>query len=270
MSDNAMSATRTSLLRAFGLSLNWGDDPDVWMLDGDYAQRAQDCLDFGLKMFYQGTLLPGEKTVWRWTFLTPKFDYTLVVDQETYDLPDDFNGFTATELQYSGDNRVWYPLSLVPLQQLQRERQRITTSMALTGAPQIAAYSPVAGDGSEGQRWQLDVFPKPDLAYSLAGSYYSNPYQITGLKPYPLGGQPHSLTLELAVIAAGEKKIEKISDGQAYKDFLRSYTASVSHDRAYFASQRKLGMNHDQGRMRAMPYPRGYGIATYNGQQYLG
>lgn len=267
MADNAMSATRDSLLRALGVSLNWGDDPEVWMLDGDYAQRAQDCLDYGLKMFYQCV---GAAAVWRWTFLTPKFSFNLVAGTETYDLPDDFNGFTATELQYSGDGRVWYPLSLVTLQQIQRERQRLATGATFSGAPSLASYAPKVGDGTLGQRWLLDVFPNPDAAYTLAGSYYSNPYQITGLKPYPMGGQPHSLTLESAVCAAGEKKINGMQDGPHYRDYLAQLQASITHDQAYLASQRKLGMNHDQARLRSVPYPRGYGIATYNGQQYLG
>ena len=71
-----------------------------------------------------------------------------------------------------------------------KERQIYTGRV---GAPTMAAVYPVAGDGSEGQRWKLDVFPEPDDDYGVLGQYYSNPYQITGLKPYPLGGQYSSV-----------------------------------------------------------------------------
>lgn len=267
MADTNLQATRTSLLTALGISLNWGDDPDVWMLDSAYAARGQKCIDFGLSRFYNGELLPNERVVWKWSFLTPIFDFSLTDGTTLYDLPDDFNGFIKNELNYSPDTRKsWYPLSLVSLPRLQKERQIYTGRV---GAPTMAAVYPVAGDGSEGQRWKLDVFPEPDADYDVLGQYYSNPYQITGLKPYPLGGQYSSVALECAVCAAGELIINGNPAGPYETQFKRSYLAAVHHDRQYVAAQKKMGMNYDQGRLES-PYVRSVLPVTYNDVEYNG
>lgn len=270
MADTNLQATRTSLLKVLGIARNWGDDPDVWMSEvPSDAQRGQMILDNGLAKFYNGIILPGERVLWKWSFLTPRLDFALALNTVSYDMPDDFNGLGANEFAYAGDDNVWCPLALTTIQKILLERQKFSSALGESGPPRMGAFYPVAGDGTEGQRWKFDVYPTPDAAYTVSTSYYSNPYQLTGLKPYPLGGQPHSLTLQYAVLAAGEQLIDQNPMGPNEILFRQAMVSSVNFDRNYIAAQKRLGNNIDPGRL-AYPVRRNVNLVTYNGNTYPG
>ena len=257
MSESTLSVTKSELMRYCGRELGYGRDTSRW--DERQATDAEDVLASALRQFYGPPVLPGEAVAHRWSFLRPIFTISTETGVGDYDLPDDFGGI---------DGRLFYGNELVGNGPMVRVGEQWILNCrqgndGITGYPTHYAVSSGHSSGDEPQRFTLMLEPIPDATYLLTGQYRVNPFQITDLKPYPLGGQPHAETLVASVIAAAHKFLRDEYQGGAYAEFIDRLRSSVTHDRQ--ESHRNLGYAYDT-RSQSMPYTQSRALlVTYEG-----
>lgn len=266
MSESSLSISRASLIALIGRTVGYGEGTSpAW--DTTQTNDINRIVDKGLRQFYQPMPLPNEKTVHTWSFMKPIMTIGLSAGAKSVQLPDDFGGF-VDDLYFSANDNAYVPMTIVGVGRILKERQSDSVVTTFNGQPELAAINPLPSDGGDGQRFVLEIWPQSDSDYTLYGQYYSNPFQISSSKPYPLGGQPHTETLIESCLAASELLLDDQIDGPHYREFVRRLTASVLHDRKMMAEQR-LGYNGDIPRPQPT-FHRTNQFASYNGRFYLG
>lgn len=162
--------------------------------------------------------------LYRWSFLRKTGQITLAVDQEQYDLPNDFGGFVNDCLYFGSDarkNRV-----------SRRNEGQILDLFAgayVSGDPQ---YYAVRQKGVlEGGRslQEILLYPVPSEAVEFTFRYMQIPPELSAANPYPLGGEIHGETILAACLAAAEQKIEDVA-GLHTANFQRLLAASIAID----------------------------------------
>jgi len=134
----------------------------------------------------------------------------------------------------------------------------------------MAALQPIKGTtGTQGQRWQLFVFPKSDAAYTLQFQYYLLPDYLSGAFPYAYGGAQHAETLLAACKAVAELELDDAEGPQA-ASWQRMLATSIELDRRN--KPQNLGYNRDMSDMKHS-YPwrqdlHGYSPVLFGGVQY--
>lgn len=271
--DSNLAVTRSTILDAIGEDQSWGPSYSDWSSQAVDVTRAQRWIDGGLNWFYSPPPIRGERAPHVWSFLFPSIDIQLSSGVYSYSLPDDFGGWKpgTTHLFFrNGDNGPSQPVELTSVVRIRSaiSSQRGRDSVSL-GPPEMAASISLGSDGTEGQRHVLEVYPTPDSDnLVLTAEYYSNPYQLTASKPYPMGGQPHGNCILAAVYAYIEFSKDKIK-GPRYEAFLDILTSSVWHDRRLIQSAKQYGRNIDHSR-GIVGTRRSSGLVTYEGQTYEG
>lgn len=262
MSESSLSLTRTELKVIVGRYLGYGTDSSLWT--GSKAYMLSDvnrAIDSGLREFYHPPVLPGERTAHRWTFLQPLSDISISTGQSSVKLPDDFSAFVEPTLKFYSSDSAWFLVPLTSIGRILAARQAGEN----TSQPEMVAVVPLQGDGGEGQRFAIEVWPTVSSDFTIRAPYYFNPNAITDSKPYPLGGQPHSETLRESCLAAAEAELNDTMEVHRAR-FLQRLITSVSIDRQSMGAH--LGYNGDRSGENFFPYNRQAGNLTYNGVSY--
>jgi len=209
-----------------------------------HVQRA---LDSGTRRFVGA---------YDWSWLYSSTTVTTVSGTDAYSLPDDY-GHHLGGLKYAaGEGR--YPIPIVSIAQI-RESDALTDQ---SGYPTKAAIIPDgAYDGTDGQRWQVVLWPTPNSAWTLTFEYsILVDVRMRSSTPYPLGGQAHAETLRYACLAAAELDRDD-ARGPREEQYKELLAASIAHDKRMRPDF--LGYNQDRSLQKQVPYENYY--VTVNG-----
>ncbi len=131
------------------------------------------------------------------------------------------------------------------------------------GRPYYAAVRPKATTGADGQRWELMLYPAPDLEYDVLMPYVPNPDALTSQASYPWGGMAHAETVLQSCLAVAEHRVEN-ERGIEYVRFMERLKASADHDRRLRPPF--LGRNVDRSDTESAPAAwQRVQYVTYNG-----
>lgn len=159
------------------------------------AYKGEDCIDIEFTLYHDGV----------------------------YDMPDDFGGLegkiTFSEnygpsIKKVGENSI-------------RELRQGTNKY---GKPEMAAVRVKKGfDGTEGQRYEMLLWPMPDDEYTLSYTKIAMFNKLTNDNPYPLGGVAHAETIKASCLAAAEN-YEEDTKGPKWDYFMQCLTSSYQID----------------------------------------
>lgn len=143
-------------------------------------------------------------------------------------LPDDLAGIEGPGW-FQPDESEYREVPLTGEAKIQIKRMRYNDT---SGTPQVMAIRNSANypTTTEGQRWELIVWPTPDAVYTLGFRYQPQPSKLSASNPYPYGGASHSALLVAAVRAAAEYLYDDQGSGRHMQQFLRLLTSSISQD----------------------------------------
>lgn len=242
MAESTLSITRTEIKTALRRYLQYAL---TGSLSTDQTTNVDQIIELGENMFYKGTRLPGEQTVHTWSFLTPKMTIAVTADDYSYTLADDFGGFFDNYLTYDTTDNADHTLRLTSMEHL--DELRSTGLTVSVDYPTFGAVNLRPRVQTTGQRFELLLYPTPAVDCTLYGKYYSNPNAISDAATYPLGGQPHGLTLLQACLAAAELYMNDGLEGIHMREFYRMMADSVALDRAR-TTPAYFGKNLDNSR----------------------
>jgi hypothetical protein len=222
-----------------------------------------------MRRFYFSAMLPGEPAAHDWSFLRPTASLAIAQGEVTIQLPEDFAGLEGTsEILASSNETLPRPIDVVGVGRI---RQAWSDFASQTGPPQMVAVAPLKGTAfNAGQRFQLQIYPVTDQAYTLELEYYILPDYLSGALPFVYGGAAHSGTILEACLAAWERDMDgKIAEHEAH--YQQLLAASISYDRNLKAQV--IGFNldgsDDRGRRRNRREYEG-AFATFSGVLYDG
>jgi len=269
MAESTLSLSFNDLSGETGLFLGYGrgaanNDPP-W--SSQQQAVIDSCVKSGLRQFYFPPPLQGERTSYDWSFLRPTASLALPNATQVVPLPDDFGGFEGEATLLSSQSQMWWPIKLTSEQRIRAEYSAVPSA---TGRPLIIALQPIKGTtGTQGQRWQLTVFPQSDAAYTLQFQYYILPDYLTGAFPYALGGAEHVETILESCLAIAEQRLDD-SMGVHTQLFQQRLAASVAKDRQ--SKPQTMGYMRDLSDMRRgypwRPDLHGYASITVGGTQF--
>lgn len=246
MSESTDSITRAHIETALRRYLQYGLTA---VLETDQETNLDQMILYGENMFYKGTVLPGETTVHRWSFLIPQGSVNVTAGDYTYNLPDDFGGFVSPHLSLDPSDDASEDVRMTSIDWI--NRQRALDIVVSVETPSYAAQRLRDRSLSTGQRFELVLWPTPASDCTLYFRYYSTPTATTDGAPYPLGGQPHGMTLLEACLAAAELHMNDEPQGPHFQEFMRLMQSSVAFDRAQTTTQyfgKNLDRSQSQGR----------------------
>lgn len=265
--EATLSIGYSKLRTEVGFYLGYDRDPDNWS-----AAEAEivDCIiESGLRQFYHPPPVLGEKLSHKWRFLEPTTTIDTVASVDSYQLPAEFGGMTGPITFITDDNR-W--TTLIERDENFIRQARMRDQNNITSYPLNYAIRPYDSDGSDGQRWELMLWPKPDKVYTLQYRYHAYQDRLSVDNPWPLGGSAHGETILQSCLQIAEQRLENSSGVQRDK-FMERLAASVSHDRLQYTPD-NAGYNRDysDGRFFSEQDNRRFfgNVVDYNGQQPLG
>jgi len=138
-----------------------------------------------------------------WSFLSPVTTQVTEADDKDYDLSDDF-AYLMGPLSFGAGEGSYSPLTIVSDAVIRDMWQRNDT----TARPKYAAVRPATSDGTDGQRFELILYPIPDAEYTLYFRQRIHPIKLTDAAPYPLGGSMHSETFLESCLAVAEQRAD--------------------------------------------------------------
>ena len=193
MAEMQLILTYPSIARQ--VSRHLGFDPDVDNLNDDDLQMVYDCLDGGIRTFLAGG-------GYRWKFLTVVATLTTESGTSLYDLPDDYGSHIGDMMH--DVNKYHSSIQWVGANAIRQRRVDFDT----TGAPSCVAQSNLGFSGEGGQRYQIDLYPTPDQAYTLHYTYKVKPdYVLRADTPYTYGGINCSEAVLAACMARADLQI---------------------------------------------------------------
>lgn len=157
-----------------------------------------------------------------------------------YRLPDDFGGHDG--MFTYGQDEGWQEIPWVGESQVRSQRQFNYG----TAKPRMAALkviNPVEG-ATEGQRFEVMLWPSPDSAYNLTCRYLALTSRLSINNKHPLGGQRHCETILASMLAVGELR-RNDEQGPQYADYQRLLAMSVEDDQR-FKTPEYLGYNDER------------------------
>jgi hypothetical protein len=151
-----------------------------------------------------------------------------------YELPDDFGGVNG-RLFYRPDSSTLTTYEIKKTSDASLEEQLRQNAQA--NRPFLYAVREIEfdGSGSEGQRFEIVLWPIPDAAYVIEIPYVHLPYALSSTYTFPLGGQIHSETILEACLAAVELKLLDNPRGPHRERFEELLKASIQRDRTLFS-----------------------------------
>ncbi len=153
-------------------------------------------------------------------------------------LPDDFGGIEGplTFTQAEG-----YPeIPIRSSQEIRSLRQRSVAS----GRPYLAAIQVGSADGTDGQRFDLKLYPTPDGEYNLTYEYNALKNRLTPAAPFPLGGMAYGDVIKESCLAEAELK-EEDGPGVHAQAFAIKLATAISFDKQAMSPDH-LPYNHDK------------------------
>jgi hypothetical protein len=261
---SGLKVTKAYLKRIIGEAMGYGPHPGLW--DHTQQQKVKLILENALRKFYSPPILPNDKYAHNWSFLKQQYQFELVQEQYTYDLPEGFAMLSGDEILYEpGVNQLYPPIRLVSERQVMQQLQRYITQ----GRPQLAAYRVKPLDQASGTRYELLLWPKPSQEYTLFMRYTVNPGMMSEEACLPYGQQSAMRAIVEACLSAVEESKGEL--GLHSKLFLESLASAVGEDRKV-SSPDTLGYNSDPSDLPMNPvYGRSYhhyntNIVTYGGE----
>ena len=238
-SESSLSLTLTLLQKEVGwywlgerTSSNWSTAE---------TDQINEVINAGLRQFYHPPPVGGGKLAHKWSFLEPVTTLTTVATTSDYTLPASFGGMTGPLTYAASDNR-WYPIEITSEHRIRMLRQRDFNT--LNTFPLSAAVRARASNGSDGQRFELLLWPTPDKAYTLSYRYHALQSKLSASNPYPLGGEAHAETILESCLSIAEQRLEDKAGVHSQK-FHERLAASISYDKQQFTPER-MGYNSDR------------------------
>ena len=238
-SESSLSATLTTLRKELGWYILGERTAANW--SADEITQLDDTITSGLRQFYHAPPIGGGKLAHKWSFLEPTTTLTTVAGTSDYTLPASFGGMTGP-LTYAAANNRWYPVEITSEHRIRMLRQRDFNT--LNSFPLSGAVRARTSDGSDGQRFEILLWPTPDKAYTLSYRYHALQSKLTASNPYPLGGEAHAETILESCLAIAEQRMENQAGVHSQK-FHERLAASISHDKQQFTPER-MGYNSDR------------------------
>tara|TARA_B100000519_G_C14254494_1_gene444301 strand:- start:1427 stop:2530 length:1104 start_codon:yes stop_codon:yes gene_type:complete len=199
-------------------SSNWSSDEGA---------QIDDIVKSGLRNFYHPPPTNNSPRGYKWSFLEPTTTLSTVAGTSDYTLSADFGGLVGP-MTYSTDDSRWFPIEMTGEHRIRVLRQRDYAT--LKSDPRLAAIRPINSDGSNGQRFQIMLYPTPDKAYTLSYRYHALPGKIDSTYPYPKGGEAHAETILESCLAVAEARMDN-NAGIHAAAFQNRLNASISYDK---------------------------------------
>ena len=157
-------------------------------------------------------------------------------------LPDTFGSFEGTLTIVTTVSTVAQPWKIT-WENEGRIRERYAVTPEIIGPPMYVCPIPINGTtGTQGQRFELLVFPMADQDYMLRGTFYINPNCLSDAFPYVLGGAQHAETFLESCLAIMEERLDDQSAVHT-RSFQKRLAASISIDRR--GRPQRIGYNQD-------------------------
>ncbi len=254
--------SRVGSYMGWGRGVNYADPP--WSVQQQF--EIDGIVASGLRNFYFPAPLDGDSSVYEFSFLKPTATVVLPNGASTIPLPDDFGGFEGDLTIATTPNTVWFPIKLTNEGSVRVKYSALPTA---TGRPIMAALQPLKGTTyTQGQRWQLIIWPLADQNYTLAFQYWILPDYLGVPFPFAYGGAQHSETILESCLAVAESRLDDTSSVHQMA-FKQRLAASIGQDRKN--KPQSYGYNGDRsdchGHRRNWRDFQG-GRYTYNGVAY--
>ncbi len=222
MAESTLSVGWLELQALVGHFLGYGSTIADW----SSVQTAEigRIIQSGVRNVYYPTPENPEDKGYVWSFLKPTTTLAVVSGTEDYDLPDDFAGLTG-EIHYpSAEFRQ--SMVRIPLAEMLRMRSADDSS----NPPIYFAIRPKTSDQTDGQRWELLLWPNPSDSWTMSYSYEAYSGSLTDTRDYPLGGMKLSeLYIESCLSIAEQRANDEIGlHSQKYSMLL---TDAIARDR---------------------------------------
>jgi len=238
-SESTLSLSFTGFRKEVGWL--WLGDRTSGNWSSDETDQIDEMIFAGLRQFYHPPPLPGQGLAHQWSFLEPTTTLSTVAGTSDYTLPASFGGMVGPLTFAAGDNR-WNAIDITNEHRIRILRQRDFNS--LRSHPISAALRARTSDGSDGQRFEILLWPTPDKAYTLSYRYHALQAKLTTSNPYPLGGEIHAETILESCLAITEQRLEN-NAGVHTQKFAERLAASISHDLQSNAPE-YMGYNGDR------------------------
>ncbi len=235
--EPTLSLQKSALQTAVGVFLGYGRGP----YSGDNASNVTDLSNSGYRQFLYPAVGGDAKMTYDWSFLKPVGSFILPLGQSVIQLPDDFGGFDGQITIVTNNVNSW-PWR-IDWRNEGTIREMFMVTPTFQGPPMYAATTVLKGTtGTQGQRYQLIIYPQADQNYTIQAPYFVNPDALTDAFPYCLGGAQHTETTLAAGIAAAELFLDD-ERGPRWEYFQERLQASIAADRKN--KPQVLGYNRD-------------------------
>lgn len=257
MAESSLSLGQPDFAKEAGQYLGYGPTSANWT--AGQTDEVDRLIQRGLRWFYNPGMIPGSSIKHRWSFMRPVTTLVTVAGTSTYTLPDDFGGMDSERMAFAAADGVYSSVMIVPETNI-----RLWQQSTGSGTPEYAAIRPKAGTGgTNGQRFEILLYPPPGAIYTLSYRYKAHPSKITAGSPYPLGGMEHGETILACILAAGELQLND-EKGIHFQEMLERLNASVGYDTENFAPP-YLGYNGDRSDVKDRSMRLGIQYALVNG-----
>jgi len=236
--ESTLSLNLTTLRKELGWF--WLGERTAANWTADETTQLDDMIASGLRNFYHPPPTQNTPKGYKWSFMEPTTTLSLVANTADYTLSANFGGLIG-EMTYSADDNRWFPIELTGEHRIRTLRQRDYSS--ISSDPKLAAVRPISSSGSNGQRFQLMLYPKPDKAYTLSYRYHALPNQLTAANPYPMGGAAHAETILESCLAVAESRMDN-NAGIHHAAFQQRLAASIAFDQQMHTPEH-MGYNGD-------------------------
>lgn len=165
-----------------------------------------------------------------------------------YPMPDEFGGLES-ELTIETPETTEFPVRFTAESII---RQRRLSASGNTDRPVEVAIVPVrlANPASAGQRFELQVFPIPDVNYTLRYTYLVLPDAISTSNIYHFGGAQHAETMLQSCLETAARRVNGESGVHAAK-WMERLQASIDIDRR--VGPQRLGFSSSEREVFTRP-----------------
>jgi hypothetical protein len=218
-----------------GFMLGFGRDTSAWDASAPGLTAAartersaklasiDSAIKGGLRKFLFGSLCPGTRKVYEWSFLRKWFDFTTAESVGDYPLPADF-GSPEGDVLFPDDG--YSPVPALNEARLLELRSRDDDS---SGTPQYYATRHRPSSAAAGQGQDLLLWPLPSGAWRMRLCYQVTGEMLDDARQHPPGGPQHSRTVLYCCLAEAAKRIGP-NDPTYEGEYQQALAASISVD----------------------------------------